>query len=328
MAGTKPNQRTTNGAYRVKLTSRREYFVYQYRVALGLDAVLGQNWPDAGYRWAPYTGLNVFKNKFYITGVRFPPATVYLDLEAPIGTDYDPNLLYTRQSFVQGNLEQVPPDANTPARLLTLSSIGFPGVGQVADQVFMDVKIGTYTKSGEQFTLEGANIVKRRLKQIEHDAKDIYRGSRDPLQGYDIDKSNVERFAAVTQGAQRASLRAAMLVVQPLLQAISQAMQAASDRVTFVGSSLLIVLDLNIAANSTVKLIDPDHPIVVLDNQGITNTLGILNPNDTIPPDVLTYDRIQRDANAKNAYIAKWTNSFATGMTQFLELFDAVIADL
>ena len=50
-SGTKPNTRSKDGRYRIKITSLRELFVYDQRNAFGLSDVLSGHYSVKRTRW-------------------------------------------------------------------------------------------------------------------------------------------------------------------------------------------------------------------------------------------------------------------------------------
>lgn len=140
-AGTKPNVASTDGKYRIKLSSDREKYTYDHSAALGLGGVLpGEHNVTAHQTNA---GGKVTQVTATVGGV-----ATNITLSSPID----------------------PPTGNK--QLLVIDTVGYeaPPVAP-ANKLFIDVKIGTHTKSGTQFALEGANIFWRRFKQIEHDLR-------------------------------------------------------------------------------------------------------------------------------------------------------------
>jgi hypothetical protein len=218
-----------------------------------------------------------------------------------------------------------------------------------ANKLFMDVKIGTYTKSGEQFELEGANIAQRLFKKIEHNLKDWNRESR--ILGYDIDKKNKEDFDKFSsKNAKNAmDLVKAMETILPKLQDIQKRMSDAP--ITFVGSSLLIAFNMDRPENSDVKLIDPDHPIVLDEVKQQPLELGFsrrFKEEPEEPPEqVMTAGRFKPTPTEKRVvgwlvgpytvpvpgrtykdYVEKWQSSFSTGMERFIGWFTFEMNDL
>lgn len=282
LAGTKPNQPSMNGRYRIKLSSPREAFTYNNRVALGLDAVL--------------PGHHAVVDK-----LRDPPGTGKL---AAIK--------------IEGNDHWIPLAESIPwptgdQEVLCIDTVGWEDetakpVQERDKKCVMDVKIGTYTKSTEQFELEGAGFFKRQFKKIEHNLKDLNRDSRD--HGYDIDAGNLRTFLDLAIApATSSKLQAAMKAVKPKLTDIHQRMRGAP--VTFVGSSLFIVYNMTTPEKSDVKLIDPDHPIVIEPP-----------PETEMPPQLIRRSHFAgRWFATWEAYVDKWKNSFGSGMINFMRWF-------
>jgi hypothetical protein len=308
LAGTKPNTSSTGGKYRIKLSSDRESFTYKNRDALGLAAVLPQYFPIRDYTI----------NKKMVVSVELANGA-FVVLKNPI------------------------PMPGGGKELLVIESVGFEpdedelldnpvadAKGKAADKIFMDIKIGTYTKSGEQFELEGANIVSRFFKKIEHNLKDLKRDSRS--QGYDIDLAgDKQKFEDTCRDRIKgAQLRLAMTDIVQKLAPIRNTMRRAP--ITFVGSSLLIAFNLDRPANSDVKLIDPDHPIVL---DEVKNQLARETPKDVMTSDrfVPTPDRYEMmggplgggshpvfiPGRTYGDYVNKWQSGFGTGMDNFIQ---------
>lgn len=120
----------------------------------------------------------------------------------------------------------------------------------------MDIKIGAFTKSETQFEQEGANWVLTRFKQIEHDLKDLWKGNRST--GISI-LSGQDDYDRERNGRAQ-DLSGAIAVVLGDLSDIQKTMARAIDIITFVGSSILFVFNLDHPERSVAKLIDPDHP--------------------------------------------------------------------
>jgi len=282
LAGTKPNQPSVDGRYRIKLSSPREAFTYTNRIALGLDAVLPAHHPvTEKLRERPAAGK--------LIAVKIDGNDQWIHLAEPI------------------------PWPSDGQEVLCINTVGWENESakpaeERDKKCVMDVKIGTYTKSTEQFELEGAGFFKRQFKKLEHNLKDLNRDSRD--HGYDIDAGNLKTFLDLAIApATSAKLQKAMKAVKPKLTDINQRMRVAP--ITFVGSSLFIVYNLTSPEKSDVKLIDPDHPIV------------IEPPADMDMPDQL----IRRSHFAGRwfatweAYVDKWKNSFGSGMVNFIRWF-------
>ncbi len=281
-AGTKPNVASTDGRYRIKLSSDREKYTYRHNVALGLGGVLpGEHNVTAHQTNA---GGKVTQVTATVGGV-----ATNITLASPID----------------------PPTGNK--HLLVIDTVGYeaPPVAP-ARKLFIDVKIGTHTKSGTQFALEGANPFWARIKQIEHDLKDLNRTSRS--EGYDVDADNARDFDNEFQFAlanphdpRTANLKAAMQQVEPDLRTIRAMIQASPVR--FVGASLFFVLNLTRPGNSAINLIDPDHPIIDM------ATAALPAP---APADVATPGTTGKTATDWNTYFNKWQLSFDTGIDNFI----------
>ena len=286
-AGTKPNVASHDGRYRIKLSSDREKFTYANAQQLGLQDVLPGYYPVTGHT------TNAAGKVASVTATVAGVAT-NIRLESPID----------------------PPGGGK--ELLVIDTVAFqaPVAGAAAAQkLFLDVKIGTYTKSGEQFALEGAGWFMRQAKKVEHNIKDsgLDRGSR--TKGYDVDKGNAAAFDAEYQhaltspagSAQRSAFQDAMQAVVGSLATIQARITASPVR--FVGSSLFFVFDLTNPANSQVKLIDPDHPII--------NDINNL-ATGAVPADVMTDQSSRKSPSEWATYFDKWQKSFDTGLANFV----------
>jgi hypothetical protein len=280
LAGTKPNQPSMNGQYRIKLSSPREAFTYNNRAALGLDAVLPGHHKVVDKLPEDGTGK--------LMAVKIEGNPRWITLAEPIAWPADGQ------------------------EVLCIDTVAWEDesekmVEERDKKCVMDVKIGTYTKSTEQFELEGAGFFKRQFKKLEHNLKDLNRDSRD--HGYDIDAGNLTTFLNLaTAPATSPKLLAAMKAVKPKLTEINQRMRVAP--VTFVGSSLFIVYNLTTPAKSDVKLIDPDHPIVI-------------EPGEMQLPDQLIKKKhfAGRWFATWENYVDKWKSSFGSGMISFMRWF-------
>lgn len=276
LAGTKPNQPTVDGRFRVKLSSEREEFTYRNRAALGLDAVLPQHHRIRGKK---YTSAGK------IEAIMIDGDEAWRFLKEPIDAP------------------------GSDQKVLCIDTVGWEDESekeQKDKKCVLDVKIGTYTKSGEQFALEGAGAFKRFFKKIEHNLKDLNRDSR--KLGYDIDSGNLTEFLKLaTNKRTSAQLHAAMIAVRSRLLAIKA--RLATAPITFVGSSLFLVFNLTNPQASDVKLIDPDHPIVT-------------DPGELQMPDQLVRSSQFTGERSWENYVRKWKTGFGTGMDKFLEWFD------
>jgi hypothetical protein len=282
-AGTKPNQPSVDGKYRIKLSSEREKFSYDNRRALGLDRVLPRHYPLMAY-WRKISTSEVVAVQL-MDGTR-------VDLKTPI------------------------PEPSGGKELLCIDTVGFEAnplsmrddPDTAADRkLFIDVKIGFYTKSGQQWALEGAGWFMQVFKQIEHDMKDTLRINREI--GFDVDADNMKAFVAAHQGARNGQddgeLRSAMDAVADPLSGIARKMARAP--VTFVGASVFIVLNLTDPLSSEVKIIDPDHPILLDSPHGMGH----------VPGGVMDSSKMSDDRDWRQ-YKAKWKSNFRSGMTNFL----------
>jgi hypothetical protein len=293
MAGTKPRSFSTNGKYLVKLTSAREEFIYQQRGALGLDNVM------AGYYPEVVANRVVVNNEVTRVTLDKNGQHKQITLKDPIS---------------------VPTNAQ---RIIIIDTLGYekPQQNQVQPQVdkfVMDIKIGTYTKSTEQFEAEGAGGAWRLFKKLEHNWKDLTHGSRS--QGFDICDGSGEFDAAVRrirggQGGQQAKTDFKTALDQILVDLGNVRNAVQHSTVTFVGSSVFCIFNLTNPQSSLAKLIDPDHPIML-------NDLLPNKPADVMSPNTMDAQNqtswIERDWNE---YQQKWTQSFNTGIANLIMHF-------
>ena len=285
-AGTKPNQPSMDGKYRIKLSSEREQFSYENRAALRLDSVLPRHYPLISY---------FHRNDEKVYAVRLANGT-RVDLKLPI------------------------PAPTTDKMLLCIDTVGFeskplpfsdsaPDTSN-ATKLFIDVKIGHYTKSGQQWETEGAGLFMQVLKQVEHDMKDKSRTSR--KEGYDIDAENLKALGvahARAKSGQEPMLFNAMDTIRHPLADIANAMSRAP--VTFVGASVFIVLNLTEPWSSDVKIIDPDHPILL----DTPPNLG------AVPGGVMAGGKM-KGSRDWTEYKNKWQTNFGSGMTNFVKWWE------
>ncbi len=291
-AGTKPNTASDDGKYRIKLSSAREKFSYENRVQLGIDEILPGHHPLAE---------DENENPIY-TLADGKVTTVTLDTGEVV------------------RLQNPIPPPTGGKQLLVIDTVGYEEPEEheeleedeeiePAHKLFMDIKIGHYTKSGQQFKIEGAGFFKRAFKNIEHNLKDINRDSA--ALGYDIDAGDLKKFSAVygrTRKGRPSVLSRAMDHVLDPLDHLRDTMAAAP--VTFTGSSVFIVFNLTNPESSQVKLIDPDHPIVLNDPADYAG----------IPEDVMTSDKMSGGRNW-GQYASKWQDGFDSGMVHFIRWF-------
>ena len=280
LAGTKPNQPSDDGKYRVKLSSEREEYIYNHRVALELDAILPPNQKITSFV------LNKLTKK--IAGIELENVT------NPVVT-----------------LETEIPEPSPSQRVLCIDTVGY--TKRKETKLFIDIKIGQYTKSNKQFTIEGASELKRKMKGAEHWIKDYTRDSRGL--GYDIDAGNKTAFNKAIKSDKKQVIDAMKIALNEL-RTIERNMKN-NGNITFVGSSLFIVLNLDNSELSDVKLIDPDHPILIRIPPETRNLpLGIASQGNL---------HLKKDDQEWAAYCKKYTDSFDTGMTNFITEFKTII---
>ncbi|BDD05845.1 inositol polyphosphate kinase family protein [Aureibacter tunicatorum] len=294
MAGTKPNTFSEDRKYVIKLSSDREEFVYKHKSGLALDAVLPGNHEVMDHtvnREGLVDTVTVYEGN----------APKVIKLKNPI------------------------PQPTKTKRLLVLDVVGHheSGAGrtrgvpfnrgkkkQRKDKIFMDVKLGHYTKSGAQFKLEGASVPLRVLKFFEHNIKDLKRKSRS--RGFDIDAGNLSEFEeAKSHGGRRKLIAEAIDVILAKLKNIIAHMSQAN--VTFVGSSLLLVLNVKNPQDSDVRLIDPDHPVLM---EGVGEEVLKEKPEDVLAEN--NFGSLKRP-RTWDKHQDKWSRSFLSGFMNFYE---------
>jgi hypothetical protein len=308
-AGTKPNTASVDGRYRIKLSSARERYIYENKERLELKEVL------PGYHMVIRYYLNTsnlvervdtedVKNIKLKTPISKPEGGKHLVVIDTVGFE-EPKQELDMGSEQEGLIEII--EQKDPVE---------------SKKIFMDVKIGTHTKSGEQFELEGAWAITRLFKNIEHNLKDLNRDSRDL--GYDIDKENKASFLNEwNKGSKLLLSRAVNNILGqlgPLVQKLNEA------PVTFVGSSLFMVFNLTNPEASAVKLIDPDHPILFEDPDRGDAPKDVMRPGKfketpgrymstghAMSPPVFIPGRKFKD------YREKWQSGFQTGAVNFIK---------
>jgi|SRR5271166_4246643 len=319
-AGTKPNTASADGKYRIKLSSARESFTYKNRAALGLEKVL------PNYYAVKDKGIELDKSGSLVTHVNLENGD-RVELKTPI-----PKPDGDKQLLVIGSVGYEEPDLLKEREVKEgRAELGKDLPGK-AKMLFMDVKIGTYTKSGEQFKLEGANIAWRLEKLIEHNYKDMKERESRRL-GYDIDRQNKKEFDKEVSSKNAGPLGKAMETILPKLKSIQTSMREAP--ITFVGSSLLIAFNLDRPNKSDVKLIDPDHPIV-LDHlkkelKKIPTPRDVMTSGYFKPTPTLGYDPLGPESlpgRTYEDYVEKWQSSFGTGMDNFIKWFSGKMNEL
>jgi Domain of unknown function (DUF4157) len=257
-AGTKPRSFTQGKEYLVKYTSAREKYVYEHKDALGLGDILPE-----------YHAVKpADPNSATITSVQTDEGKIY-KLEDSLKREDDKDLIMVR------TVGYVP-----------AATQGKP------HKIVMDIKIGSYTKSQMQFEQEGAGWLLRGAKDLEHGLKDWWKGNREV--GFSIlsGKEDYEKACWwATNGIDRDALRAATQKIISDLSHIKGIMAQAVENITFVGSSMLCVLNLTNPQRSEAKMIDPDHPIVTARG----------DRGEHVPEDVLTPERIDLRHRAKLA---------------------------
>ena len=304
MAGTKPNTTSKDGRFRIKLTSNREPFVYNERGALGLDTVL------PAHRVIPIEDCTIFTDadgESGITHVRLGNMHIALTKKLAVPT--------------------------ASQRILLMEELGFTPPDRGDKKFVMDIKIGSYTKSGEQFELEGASGGMQVVKWLEHNYKDsplpFARSSR--WKGFDIcDDAHELDFVSAYHKALRGG--EGSLVWQNFDQALKKIIAdlngiiaaTKSSAATFVGSSVFCVFNITNPHLTVAKLIDPDHPIIH----------GAADLHANLPADVMNEQAMNNlnqarpwysfDRNWKE-YKDKWKSSFDDGILAVLGYFQGYL---
>jgi hypothetical protein len=276
-AGTKPLAFTTDNKYVVKIGSEREEFAYGNANALGLANVL---------------------------------------VEARAATPVNPSGPITAVT-INGKQRQLSNPLPRPQGAERLIATKRMGKGNAASTFTMDIKIGTHTKSEEQFQLEGASHAWRVVKWMEHDIKDsdllsrrgpLFHGSR--ARGFDVDPKGQ---AAFHTNSGHGNFNAALAKIVQDVHGINATL-GNNPAAVFVGSSLFCFFDLNSPMNSRARILDPDHPILVDE----TNVMGVAKPPTLM--DQANFDAQQQTKwwgkKNWNAYSQGHVASFLFGLTQ------------
>ena len=307
MAGTKPRvfSKGDNGRYLVKLTSPRENFIFTNRAAVGVAGVTAEYYEplECETRVVPGKYLGSWSTDTIISRVK-------------INKDY--NDVWIQLPTAPGEGLQVPKPGQ---EVLIIDTIGWKAGGRTANEkkltFVMDIKVGTYTKSGEQFNLEGANWAEQSWKKFEHNIKDtMQRESRGV--GYDICQGGEDFDKAYTDSRDRkntVNFTAALTKIVADTRTIRVAVKNSVDSgngLVYVGASVFCFFDLHNPAASTAKLIDPDHPIFT----------GAGIPQNK-PADVMDKGTFDLSGTGRNwdEYTAKWESAFLDGMDAVIRYF-------
>ncbi|MFM2481714.1 hypothetical protein [Celerinatantimonas sp. YJH-8] len=240
MAGSKSFSWTADKKYRIKHGSERESWVFCNMEQLALQGLL----IDGGK-----VTIHTQNSKGAVTQVQYNGNT--LTLEKPIIPPKKGDCLIAVRNIV--DLAKMNTDDNIK---------------------IADVKIGFYTKSQTQMKSEGFNPLTRLIKDIEHGIKDRTRNSRE--HGFD----NSELIKATDLGLndlnKKLSREASNTHMRDVLATIANQISDIEHElrrtpVTFIGSSLLIALNITVPSNSKVFIIDPDHPIYWGDQAEVTS---------------------------------------------------------
>ncbi|HEV2445447.1 MAG TPA: hypothetical protein VGS58_05975, partial [Candidatus Sulfopaludibacter sp.] len=276
-AGTKPLAFTVDGRYVVKIGSEREEFTYQvFGSSLGQGNVLVESVPH-----------KVVKQGEQIVAVVIADEEIALQNPIPV--------------------------PKNGQRVVVTKKLGGPPSG---DQTFtMDIKIGFYTKSEEQYALEGHNWFEYTAKQVEHDLKDaewlprmgpVGHGSF--ARGFDVDPKGAANFRGYRGHSNfNKCLKHILNDIDVIINSLGD-----SPPVVFVGASLFCFFNLTDPAQSQARILDPDHPIVLDENLA----------EDT-PSTLMSRETFERHQEQKwfgkkqwQDYSTKWRNSFLDGLTK------------
>jgi len=300
LAGTKPRAFAAAGRYMVKLSSAREKYVYETRGDSGMEAIL------PGYHGVTNTDT-----------VRQPKSGLFGGTEEVITRVQTADLGWI-------NLDSRMAAPKPGQEVLVIDTLGYEDpattrrVAGAGHKAMMDIKIGTYTKSGEQFKLEGAGGAKRFGKKLEHNFKDVAQRTSRGV-GYDICDGE-PKFKWLYEGTKGvggrdwANFQTALGIVMGEVRDIELTMKNAP--LTFVGSSIFVVINVQNPEHSTAKLIDPDHPIIT-DNI----VSAVPRPGDVM--DSGKYDQQNPEAERGfGDYAEKWQESFNTGVKNVFKYFN------
>jgi hypothetical protein len=291
-AGTKPLVFAEGGRYVVKLGSARERFVYEHNEQFGLSGVMPRYYVAKGFHRKK--GLFGYQAKIERVDIQKGDKVKTLTLDSLLEEPSSSQKIIVIDKLDRGK--------------------------KTEPSFFIDIKIGTFTKSGEQFNLEGAWAPWRAVKWIEHDLKDSSRGNRQS--GFDMDTKGRAEFESAVKKAMTAQDPPPMLgALSRIVEQIGDIQYALRARsITFVGSSVLCYFNLSAPLLSEAKLIDPDHPIV------------LKNPETEkpVPDDVMNKEHFEGAQSGKwvmterdwDEYTGKWTDAFEFGLGSLREYFE------
>lgn len=249
LAGTKPIAETTDGLWMIKITSPREIFVYKNAQILNISNIMPK------YKLV---------SKVSKDGKSF--------------TLIDENNLGIDEVKVKDSLSK---NAVSPNDCIAIEHIlgnwhkNKEPNGKNKKIFIIDVKIGKRTKSNTQMNAEEYSKLKRGLKILEHFVKDTIQNKSRKI-GYDMEnESSFQAF--IMENSKNVQLTAALKKLISKLELIKKDMNDAKN-ITFVGSSILIAIDLDNPDSTDAKLIDPDHPIIQIEDESPINS-NELNKN-------------------------------------------------
>jgi hypothetical protein len=314
-AGTKPRSFSKDGKYMIKLSSEREEFVYKNKEELGMAGILPE--------FFPITNTHIEDEAIDSVSALVGGQETNIELKEPI---------------------KQPKEGQ---KVLCIETLGYEQKRPMepkSQKFVMDVKIGTHTKSLKQFALEGASVMTRFGKMIEHGLKDgmprwvkkqdnrfkkffskLFRGSRQ--RGYDICDGEVE--FEEEHASNSVKFHEALTKIVADVGKINDTMK--SGNIAFVGASVFAVFNLTNPQASVAKMIDPDHPILM---DQIAQKI-----QKSAPPGVMTkggygkvlnkYNKLRRKmAKSWAQYQAKWKKGFKDGLANLLAWFKRMLKSM
>jgi hypothetical protein len=302
MAGSKCNcmgKRDSDGEdywTRIKHASERECWVYENRVALGLDTILAKG----------------FK-------VDLPPGN-----QLQVGASRVRKVKTTGESQVKYHCcgeGILAPTGST--RLLANPLLGLRSNGKESDLddeiIYIDVKVGRNTKSGTQIRLENGVDATVKWHVLRHNFLDKTRKNR--TYGFDFKNELKEKLAAVKyqlniHSDHRSGWDTLSATLNEDFKKIENALENVTKYITFVGTSVLIAINTTDLSASRAMLIDPDHPIL------LSNPLDVSQvPESLMTKTAYEKPRIGETDTTWDDYISKWKTGFSVGMTNLIDYF-------
>lgn len=309
-AGTKPRAFSTDRRWVIKATSNREAFVYKHAGSFNLNEVM------------PESKLLVNPKVVRAEKTAIITDDTGVEVEIPVNANEDSSLvdaitagqktIIMIENITYKNIDSsINSDKNSNENNIK------PWIG--------DVKIGSRTKSKKQYEQEGAkwSVIP---KIIEHLIKDYTRGNRKT--GYDFE--NYPKFQKYISDNSRISdeirknIKLASGAVADSLQKIRDK-TGFSHNITFVGSSILFLLDIQNPASSTAKIIDPDHPVILPSRDFYTKyenqEKDTNSPYNNMPKDLLTIENFKNDYSQFENWFYQRRAEYFHGLNNLIELF-------